>query len=142
MNGEEGFIERLDPDEPGRLIMKLVTRKGVAETKENRLKSLSYKNLTRLDGPASDDGGDNAQQAGTKRACLPAPGTDGTALQVLGAGGKRCKVTEVAIASGDKTAAFASAARNRDVAPSVACGAQSEASKSNALIYARTDAVS
>ena len=33
--------------------------------------------------------------------------------QVVGASGKRCKITEIAIASGDKHATFASAARNR-----------------------------
>mmetsp|Transcript_8617 Transcript_8617/g.24185 ORF Transcript_8617/g.24185 Transcript_8617/m.24185 type:complete len:456 (-) Transcript_8617:253-1620(-) len=147
LNGKEGTVEGADPDEPGRLILKLVQRHhpGQAGSKEQQLKSISYKNLTRLDAPVPETTDNPSLEAPSKRPALQAPDSTGAALQVLGAGGKRCKIAEIAVAAGDKTAAFASAARNRDLAtPSSGPGnsAQDEAARSNALIYARTDAAS
>lgn len=149
LNGEEGVVEGQDPDEPGRFIVKLPPTGRAAvlkrENAESRLRSFCYKNLTPLSEPPVEPSGPSLEN-GVKRPAL-ADAASG-ALQVVGANGKRCKLTEVAIASGDKTAAFASAARNRGppVTASDAGGAAaaplSEAARSNALIYARTDAVS
>lgn len=144
LNGEEGTADKIDPDEPGRLIMRLAPKKCANGNMELRLRSIHYKNLVRLDTPKEDK---PAEPVGT--ALQIHSGAHGKrkeesqAVQILGAGGKRCKIAEIAVAAGDKTAAFASAARNRDV-PAAGSGSDGDnaAARSNALIYARTDVTS
>jgi len=115
------------------------------------LKSISYNNLIRLDAaPKATLKLEEPKEtnislqihSSAKRPQELATVSDAT--QVRGAGGKRCKMTESAIAGGDKVSAFVSAARNRDL-PSTSESdnpVAAEAARSNALIYAKADVVS
>jgi len=139
LNGQEGKVERPDFDEPGRLIIRLPPIKKPGLPDEPRFKSIYYDNLICLDLPKKDNDENSwkrKQEAG-----------DSTELAMLGPGGKRCKTTEIAVAGADKVAAqqatFAALNRNRDVRVSeFDTPADNKAARSNALIYARTDALS
>jgi len=148
LNGQEGTVDKNDPDEPDRLIVSLPPIKKHGIPDEVRLKSISYKNLTRLDAAPKEEPlvaeVTSIQIHGSSKRELEAAQVS-SSLQVLGAGGKRCKITEIAVAGGDKVAAFASAARNRNVPTADSASKNpggSEAARSNALIYAKADAVS
>jgi len=142
LNGEEGVVEGADPDEPGRLIVKVddtKVRMG-PNLKESKLKSLSYENLTWTAWQEAKDS--VAALTAPKRAALEGPGASGATLSVVGANGKRCKIAESALSCGDKTVAFASAARDRSLPPPTSDAQDGGVAQQNALIYARTDAVS
>ncbi|CAE8586032.1 unnamed protein product [Polarella glacialis] len=144
LNDLEGVVERLDPDGPGRLIVRIKDRVycNRPENKETLLKSIHFDNMMRLDAsPEEEPTNLDALTDGSKRpASALTDASGGTVLQVFGAGGKRCKITEIAVASGDKTASFASANRNRDFG--AADAVMDETARSNLLVYARTDAAS